>query len=170
MQTIFGSNMALITCSECGKEISDSAQHCVGCGAPVQAGISRTLEKSSEDKGGGNWIVRIAIAGGLFWLFFTSSGSDFITSFLKSFNVETDISKYDCQKASTLVKGESLQNAFGARYEIISISDLSEVSKSSEEIKCTGLVDLSNGKTQAMLITVSKGANSSEIRYQVEPL
>ncbi len=29
--------MALINCDECGKEISDSASSCPGCGAPVAA-------------------------------------------------------------------------------------------------------------------------------------
>jgi hypothetical protein len=29
--------MALIKCSECGRTISDKAQSCVGCGAPVKA-------------------------------------------------------------------------------------------------------------------------------------
>ena len=28
--------MALITCSECGKEISDKAITCIGCGAPIE--------------------------------------------------------------------------------------------------------------------------------------
>lgn len=32
--------MALIKCSECGKEISDKATACPGCGAPVQFGAS----------------------------------------------------------------------------------------------------------------------------------
>ncbi len=27
--------MAMIECPECGKEISDKAQSCIGCGAPV---------------------------------------------------------------------------------------------------------------------------------------
>lgn len=43
--------MALIDCSECGKQISDKASACPGCGAPVQgpshAGPKRV--KTSED-------------------------------------------------------------------------------------------------------------------------
>lgn len=30
--------MGLIKCGECGREISDQAQECPGCGAPVRAG------------------------------------------------------------------------------------------------------------------------------------
>lgn len=32
--------MAMIKCGECGKDISDKAPACVGCGAPVEAGSS----------------------------------------------------------------------------------------------------------------------------------
>lgn len=28
--------MALITCPECGKQISDKAEHCIGCGYPLK--------------------------------------------------------------------------------------------------------------------------------------
>ena len=28
--------MALIKCSECGKEISDSVKYCIKCGAPIK--------------------------------------------------------------------------------------------------------------------------------------
>ncbi|MES2915676.1 MAG: hypothetical protein V4753_11205 [Pseudomonadota bacterium] len=28
--------MALISCSECGKEVSDKATNCIGCGAPIE--------------------------------------------------------------------------------------------------------------------------------------
>ncbi|WP_210213867.1 MULTISPECIES: zinc ribbon domain-containing protein [unclassified Mesorhizobium] len=34
--------MALITCGECGREISDKASQCVGCGAPVDATANKT--------------------------------------------------------------------------------------------------------------------------------
>ena len=37
-----GVNMALIKCHECGKQISDSASSCPGCGAPVRA---RTVKR-----------------------------------------------------------------------------------------------------------------------------
>jgi hypothetical protein len=40
--------MALIKCSECGKEISDKATSCIGCGAPVVA-ASQPIPTSSGD-------------------------------------------------------------------------------------------------------------------------
>ena len=38
--------MALITCEECGREVSDKAASCVGCGAP----ISPTAPPSAPDR------------------------------------------------------------------------------------------------------------------------
>lgn len=29
--------MALVTCGECGREVSDKAPNCIGCGAPIEA-------------------------------------------------------------------------------------------------------------------------------------
>lgn len=42
--------MALIKCSECGKEISDKAVSCPHCGAPV--GTSKASIKPQKKKGG----------------------------------------------------------------------------------------------------------------------
>jgi uncharacterized membrane protein YdbT with pleckstrin-like domain/RNA polymerase subunit RPABC4/transcription elongation factor Spt4 len=46
--------MALIKCSECGREISDKANSCPGCGNPIQtqknAGIQGLLKENSEVK------------------------------------------------------------------------------------------------------------------------
>ena len=40
--------MALIKCSECGKEISDRAGACPGCGAPVDAGAAAATAPSAQ--------------------------------------------------------------------------------------------------------------------------
>jgi hypothetical protein len=34
--------MALVSCGECGREVSDKAAACVGCGAPIGAAPVRT--------------------------------------------------------------------------------------------------------------------------------
>lgn len=39
--------MALIVCDECGKQISDKAQHCVHCGAPI---VTTSSNNNSEPK------------------------------------------------------------------------------------------------------------------------
>ncbi len=41
--------MALVKCSECGKEISDRAKTCIGCGAPIAA--EDEARKSDEAPG-----------------------------------------------------------------------------------------------------------------------
>jgi hypothetical protein len=42
--------MALIICSECGKQISDKAQHCVHCGAPVEHHNLSTMIPSGDQE------------------------------------------------------------------------------------------------------------------------
>lgn len=48
--------MALISCPECGKEISDKAELCVGCGAPIQKQVGeaprQAIKASFESKSG----------------------------------------------------------------------------------------------------------------------
>ena len=47
--------MALINCTECNKEISDKAQNCPGCGAPIKKNDSvdskEVLDSSGISKG-----------------------------------------------------------------------------------------------------------------------
>ena len=42
--------MALISCSECGKEVSDKAKSCPGCGAPIgkQADSQKVTRKGAK--------------------------------------------------------------------------------------------------------------------------
>ena len=40
--------MALISCEECGKQISDKAQHCVHCGAPIEKVSDAPINKPSS--------------------------------------------------------------------------------------------------------------------------
>lgn len=42
--------MALIKCSECGKEISDKATACVHCGCPLSASVSKSSESTDFQK------------------------------------------------------------------------------------------------------------------------
>lgn len=58
--------MALIKCTECGKEISDQAPSCPGCGAPTAKSASPpTKEKRKTSPVA--WAALIAMIGGLFW-------------------------------------------------------------------------------------------------------
>jgi zinc-ribbon domain len=49
--------MALIACSECGKEISDKATACPNCGVPIK----KTVEKKKEGVGCLSFIVVAAV-------------------------------------------------------------------------------------------------------------
>ena len=75
--------MALVKCSECGKDVSDKAAACPGCGAPLltAAGTPVTVNKTVRVvRAGQRWevigavlvigglIAAIAGAGGLAWL------------------------------------------------------------------------------------------------------
>lgn len=93
---------------------------------------------------------------GLFWLFLASS-------------VETDIAQHDCEMAASLVEGESLQNLFGAQFEIIKVSSLNQVSKTDNRIVCMGMVTHSGGE-ERIQITVENGSNATEVLFRVEPL
>ncbi len=42
--------MALIKCTECGKEISDIAKNCPSCGCPIANGQKYTPEMQTQDK------------------------------------------------------------------------------------------------------------------------
>nr|DAO72309.1 MAG TPA: Thaumarchaeal output domain 1 [Caudoviricetes sp.] len=43
--------MALITCTECGKEFSDKAAACPNCGCPTEYVIQETKEKQKSESG-----------------------------------------------------------------------------------------------------------------------
>jgi hypothetical protein len=54
--------MALVKCEECGNRISDKAQTCPQCGAPVVKGVSPPKKKTSVV----TWVVAILFG---FWVF-----------------------------------------------------------------------------------------------------
>jgi len=41
--------MALTTCSECKREISDQASFCPGCGVPIQQNISKKTQATTQE-------------------------------------------------------------------------------------------------------------------------
>lgn len=60
--------MALIRCSDCGKEISSSAQSCPNCGRPLSAGPSGTV--STKRRGGMyEFVGTMMIVAGIVCLF-----------------------------------------------------------------------------------------------------
>lgn len=68
--------MALITCPECGKQVSDKAKTCPGCGYPVKAKRKQKHDKELSNKGElqqinesrskNNWWILIVVLGVVF--------------------------------------------------------------------------------------------------------
>lgn len=138
--------------------------------APIPPEVSAQPEKKSESSSsGGSAFFRVVFAGAAIFLLFTDTGKAYLSSFLKTFTLETDVAKYDCDMVADLVKGERLQNVFGGTFSIVSISTPRQVSKTDDRIVCNANMDLSNGRSQSMRMTVEKGGSSGEIRYRVEP-
>jgi uncharacterized membrane protein YvbJ len=46
-----GNSVALIPCPDCGKEVSDSAPSCPGCGRPIATGKISDAEISGKGEG-----------------------------------------------------------------------------------------------------------------------
>lgn len=55
-------NMAMIKCSECGRDISDTAVACVGCGAPMAVAAAKSDQSSMFDLTGLKTVVSSATA------------------------------------------------------------------------------------------------------------
>lgn len=63
--------MALISCPECGKEISDKATNCIGCGAPIEKSLPTEVKivptkvtfdaRSGEFAGTKQLLARLAV-------------------------------------------------------------------------------------------------------------
>lgn len=54
--------MALVNCKECGREVSDQAEMCVGCGAPVYKENMQTYSKFKHILLGFLYIVGVVVA------------------------------------------------------------------------------------------------------------
>jgi len=62
-------NMALIKCSEYGKEISDKAAACPNCGNPIHKQQVQVSKKAVViEKTGKGWKALILVAGIMFWV------------------------------------------------------------------------------------------------------
>lgn len=68
--------MALIKCSECGREVSDKAESCPQCGAPIASALEaeaagaklRTIQQTSKKLKTHIVIAAILFWGGLIWI------------------------------------------------------------------------------------------------------
>lgn len=75
--------MSLIKCGECGKEISDQAPSCIGCGAPVAVKPVYVQAPTGTSVGKVLMWLAIVFIGGPVLLFF---GSAFIAGTMEAFS------------------------------------------------------------------------------------
>lgn len=110
--------MALINCSECGKEISDKASSCPHCGNPMNQPLSKeeylccpkchSKELHSEHKGysGSKALAGVVIAGGIGLLAGTIGSKDIQITCLKcgnKFKAGEALSSLDLRQTSPVV-------------------------------------------------------------------
>lgn len=141
--------------------------------APVTLTKRQSEEMNRKESRGSltwqpKWIIQGAAALFLLWLFFSDEGSKFVGDILKGINTSTNISEYDCEKLADLVTGESLQNMFGARFEIIRVTEMTQISKSDQSLVCRGNVFLSNNSSRNMELSIQR--QGSSIAWSVSPL
>lgn len=122
-----------------------------------------------EKKGSGNWLGRALFVGAVIWLFVSDTGKDILSNVLGSISVETDISAYDCKKLAGLFEGGDLQNAFGGKFKVISVTDLEEISRTDAMFSCRGTMSLGNGTTQDMTMTIENDGDD-QILYKAMPI
>lgn len=58
-----GDVMSLIKCPECGKEVSDKADFCIGCGYPIKEHLEQQEENNDEGKDAFNGIYKYPLLG-----------------------------------------------------------------------------------------------------------
>ena len=82
----------------------------------------------------------------------------FVDEFIAELNLASkEINDMDCKEdVSPIAEGKSLQNLFGATFEIVKIQDATEQFKSSSEIVCIGDAMFSNGNRSKMSMKVFK--------------
>lgn len=161
--------MALMNCSECGREISDTAPSCPHCGAVY-------YEDNPRNRGSGfiaglfKTIISFAIGSyiltfGLNWL---AQGKPphpigMVTDLLRQVGVP--VGNLDCQSIYDDVKTVSVASA--AQNDGVFIRDMAYISTSAQsptEVSCVGRATLSTGKSTR--ITYSKSLRNGQ--YWVE--
>ena len=65
-----------------------------------------------------------------------------------------DMSKKSCDDVKNNVLGMKVKNGFGAEFEIIKITGLKQISKTSERINCTGIVTYDNAQVRASRLSM----------------
>ena len=70
---------------------------------------------------------------------------------------------------ASLAKGKSLKNMFGMSFKIVKVKNITEQSKTKNEISCVGEALFDNGKSSKLLMKVFKDQDN-EIMYEFKQL
>lgn len=109
-----GDSMAMTTCRECGKQVSNTAETCPHCGAKLHPAATQTQNKSAEV------LVNqaFAIVGGIifFFAFFTMmSDLDAHSRGYSMYNYSAPLADHEIQIIFLLILGFCLCFTFGLR-------------------------------------------------------
>lgn len=130
---------------------------------------TRKKEAAEKKKASGGVGFGIPILIGLYWLFMTDSGEDFLSSLSSSVPAGGDISSYDCDRLARYFEGRSVQNLFGAQSRVLEITNLTEIVKSADRVRCNATATLSNGRTQRVRLQVYK-SESGRTLFEINSL
>jgi hypothetical protein len=127
-------------------------------------------ESAPKESSFGKWLMNVGFfIGGVIFLN-SETGQKIISDVTAKFGMPADVVSYTWEDIGEQVKGMELQNAFGAKFEVIRVRDFAQVSKTDEKVVCTANVSLGNGTTERMRISVEEGDSAMEVFYSVEPL
>jgi len=81
-----------------------------------------------------------------------------------------EISKLSCEKdIKPLAKGKSLKNMLGMSFEIVKVKNITEKSRTKDEISCEGEAVFDNGTNSKLLMRVFRDSDN-EIMYEFKVL
>ena len=135
--------------------------------APARSSRKKEAAEKKKSSGGVGFGVPVLI--GLYWLFLTDSGQDFRSSLSSSVPAGGDISAYDCDRLARYFEGRSVQNLFGAQSRVLEITNLTEIVKSEDRVRCNAAATLSNGRTQRVRLQVYK-SESGRTLFEISSL
>ena len=114
-----------------------------------------------------NRILLVVVAVLLFFAY----QEGYLDNFISETKIASkEISKLSCEKdIKPLAKGKSLKNMFGMTFEIIKVKNITEKSRTKDEISCEGEALFDNGKNSKLLMRVFRD-NDNEIMYEFKQL
>ena len=104
-------------------------------------------------------------------LIFFAYQEGYLDNFISEIKIASKgISELSCEKdIKTLAKGKSLKNMFGMSFEIVKVKNITEKSKTKDEISCEGEALFDNGKNSKLLMRVFRD-DDNEIMYEFKQL